>query len=487
MNNSIKNLLVVGGGTAGYIAALLLKKRFNFDVTLIYSDEIGTIGVGEGSTEHFREFMNFLGISQYDIIKNCDATFKCGVMFEDWANKDYLHMVESPFNLKIGDYSLIYAKQIASGTNKFHHSAFWNNNIDSGFINNKSLYVTNQYHFNTEKLNNYLKQLAIDLGITVVEDSIDKVFVDEKTGVIRSVRGKKQLYAYDFYIDATGFKRVLLNELGAKWSSYGNYLKMKAAITFQTPDEDNYNFWTLAKAMDYGWLFRIPVWGRYGNGYVYDSDFITADQAKREVENIYGREIEISKQFHFDPGHVDRAWIKNCVGIGLSSSFVEPLEATSIGTSIQQIFLLMTKLSNYTDNSVVEYNKEFLSIMDNIRDFILLHYLCGKNNTEFWKSVSQIEIPSSLGQNISKWRHHLPLELDFEGQSKFKLFGAQNYIIVMAGLGLFDRASIKSEYDNTAEWLKQQTEIVFMKEQEAETTAKLISHKDLLRIIRNYL
>ena len=121
-----------------------------------------------------------------------------------------------------------------------------------------------------------------------------------------------------------------MSKLGAKWNSYNKYLKMNEAIAFQTEDTDNYNTYTLARAMDYGWMWRIPVYGRWGNGYIFNNEYINAGQAKKEVEKLLGREINVARNIKFDPGSLDRVWIKNCLAVGLSANFVEPLEATSI-------------------------------------------------------------------------------------------------------------------------------------------------------------
>jgi tryptophan halogenase len=238
--------------------------------------------------------------------------------------------------------------------------------------------------------------------------------------------------------------------------------------------------------MDYGWLFRLPVWGRYGNGYIFDSDFINAEQAKLEVENMIGQPIEVGKTFNFDPGTLDQVWIKNCVAVGLSGSFVEPLEASSIGTTIQQTFLLTRYLINYNETSVTTYNKIFLNIMENIRDFIILHYITGKSNTRFWEYINTIKIPDSLATKLQTWRYRLPVETDFQDYTPFKLFGPQNFILVMAGLNLFDRKSINREYQTTNNWLQEETDFLLRKELEIEKAIKLIDHKKFINLIRNY-
>jgi tryptophan halogenase len=275
-----------------------------------------------------------------------------------------------------------------------------------------------------------------------------------------------------------------MNRLGAKWISFKKYLKMKSAITFQTGDEENYNYWTLAKAMDYGWRFKIPVWGRHGNGYIFDSDYISADQAHKELELEFGKKIEIGKQFFFDPGYLDRTWIKNCCAIGLSSSFVEPLEATSIGTSIQQSFLLTYRLGNYTEKVIEKYNNSIKDIMENIRDFIVLHYITKKDNTQFWKDIKNLEIPDSLKENLAIWKHRLPMREDFAELSNYILFKSANFILVMDGLELFDRQSIKQEFLKHSFITQKYAHDSIDAFVEFEKSVNYTSHKKFIELIR---
>jgi len=480
----VKSLTVVGGGTAGLISALILKERSGIDVNLIYSSNIGIVGVGEGSTEHFSEFMSFVGIKPSEIIKECDATFKIGVMFDNWI-KDYkyLHTVGNSFSQKFGQYHGLYAKEIADGSNYLY-----TNNIEKNIIQTSSVNVdidppTNQYNFNTFKLNEFLKKLSINKGINVIDDDIVDVELD-KNGYIYQIIGKKQNYQSDFYIDATGFKRLLMSKLDVKWTSFKKYLKLDSAITFPTGDEDNYNYWTLAKAMDSGWRFKIPTWGRHGNGYIYDSNFITADNAKKEIEKEFGHDIEIGKSFSFDPGALENVWTKNCVAIGLSACFFEPLEATSIGLSIQQSFLLMHRIANYDEKVINEYNNSFDSMTKNIRDFIVLHYLTKRTDTDFWKNILETEIPESLKYNLEKWQNKIPIKEDFKNDSEYCLFGAANFIVVMAKLNLFNKDAITKEYNFLNNGLRNFSVNTINQISYSENIQKYINHKKMIEIIR---
>lgn len=482
----VKSILVVGSGTAGLVSAIILKKKLNIQVDVVYSQNIKIIGVGEGSTEHWKEFMTYAGIDQYTLIKETDATFKSGIMFQNWGSKDYFHNVSSPFNHKTAQYHHVYANQIANGSSIMNPKSFWENRIDKRFLNNPTILPANQFHFNTYKLNDFLIKVAKSIGINFIEDEIQDLEVSSD-GSINHLIGNLQKYKYDFYIDSTGFKRLLINKLGGRWKSFGKYLKMKSAITFQTGDEENYNFWTLAKAMDYGWMFKIPVWGRSGNGYIFDSDYIDADQAKKEIEITIGKEIEIGKQFKFDPGCLENPWIKNCCAIGLSANFVEPLEASSIGTSIQQSFLLMHRLSTYNEETIENYNQSVNDIMENIRDFIFLHYLTDKTNSQFWKDLKTVPIPDTLKNKLKIWKHKLPIKEDFNKLSDYILFTDPNFIVVMEGLELFNRNSIQQEYNSLHPSLRNEAEWIVHNHITADQQIDTIPHKKFIEIIRNYL
>lgn len=476
-------VLIVGGGTSGLISALILKRFLNIEVDVVYSKNIGIIGVGEGSTEHFNDFMTFVGIDYFSIIKECGATFKSGIMFEGWTEKPYLHSVGAPFNNKVGQYPYMYSRQISSGSTRVNSQLLWDNKLSEHFLNNKKVAPFNQYHFNTHKLNDFLIKFANNAGInTIVDDVKDVVF--KETGEIDYVVGDIKNYNYDFYVDSTGFKKVLIGKMNARWVSFSEFLKMKSAVVFQTSPREEYDLWTLAKAMDYGWRFQITTQDHIGNGYVFDSDYTSLDKVKEELDKEMGFDVNISKTFSFDPGHLDTPWIKNCVAIGLSASFVEPLEATSIGTTIQQTYLLMHKLLNYSEKDISVYNNSFVSIMNNLRDFIFLHYITKKDTTTFWKDVCNTTPPDSLSNKLELWKNKLPIKEDFSNQSQYCLFWEDNFTVVMHGLGMFNTESIKKEYETLSDDFKRLSD-KYLSDLPTDKTA--ISHKKFIQTIIKYL
>jgi len=433
----MKNIGIIGGGTAGLISALILKTRFpNIDITIIKSDDVGIIGVGEGSTEHWYEFLQFCDIDVKNMLSHTGATLKYGVLFEDWTKEKYFHSVNAIFQIKHGQYQSGYGYCF---TNNIPRKDF-----TAEFAINHKVDITsmpNQYHFDTFKLNKFLIDQCKSRGIKIINDFIKDIEVTNKG--IENITGSKK-YKFDFFIDATGFKKLLISKLGAKWISYKKYLPMNEAIAFQTSDEDTYPTYTLAKAMNAGWMWRIPVQGRFGNGYVFDNNYINAEEAKKECENYLNKEIKIGKNIKFEAGALDKFWIKNCCAIGLSSSFVEPMEASSIGTSIQQSFILMHMITNYTDNSIKNFNATMLGVYNNIVDFVQLHYKVKKDNSKFWKEL-KLNYTDNLKNKLPIWKNRLPIREDFTGN--YNLFMDSNFALVLEGIQHFNKDKIKEEYN----------------------------------------
>ena len=203
---------------------------------------------------------------------------------------------------------------------------------------------------------------------------------------------------------------------------------MNEAIAFQTPEEDEYNLWTLSERTNNGWIWKIPVQDRCGNGYVYRD--LEIDDAVKEIEERLGHTINIAKHIKFDTGKVSKCWKNNCIAIGLSASFLEPLEASSIGSTIQQAFMLMHRLPHYDDKTISDYNKNVDKMIYNIRDFIALHY-------------TGIPFPDSLSELLEVYNTRLLDSLDFDGQ--YNMFGAENFNLVAYAMGLVKPDVLKDE------------------------------------------
>lgn len=466
----MKTLIILGSGTAGLISALILRQRFDkLKIKIISSKDIGIIGVGEGTTEHWSEFTSFCGINVVDLIKQSDATFKFGVMFKDWSKKDYLQYVSPQSQqLLLAQYNFMWGKIISENIDPLDIHP---NNIIKSEINKGE--HPHQFHFNTMKLNEYLTHVCKARNIEFEDDIIENVSI--KDGKIINLKGNKNHVA-DFYIDCSGFKRLLINKLEAKWISFREYLPMNEAIAFPTEDTEKYNAWTLAKAMDAGWLWRIPTWKRWGNGYVYNNNYMNAEKAQKEVEKYLNKKIKIFKHIKFDAGKLDRPWISNCCAIGLSANFAEPLEASNIGTTINQAFLLMHYLSNYTKEDINQYNLKCNDIFDNVRDFVLIHYLVKKDSSKFWKEL-KIKIPESLKDKLKMWKNRLPLGEDFD--KNYLLFNQQNFILVLHGIGFFNKEKIKNEYTLSNDMLKDLSKNIWA-EKLKKDEFKGLPHKEYL-------
>lgn len=444
----MKKIIVLGGGTAGLISALVLKKTYPlYEITLVESDSIGIIGVGEGSTEHWRTFLDYCQIDTATLVRDTDAALKKGIKFENWNGdgKSYFHALGYPFYDEYNQSNPI--------KNSFIKSVIMNQ-LDSydpltetNLINySGGIRSTNQYHFNTNKLNEFLHKVSSDRGINFVKATVDQVILNDSGDIESIVDDTGTSYSADFFIDSSGFKRVLSSKLGVKWVSYKKYLPMNHALAFPTNDISDLKPYTLSRALSSGWNWRISTQGRYGNGYVFCDDFITSDKAHAEVQSVYSEEVKVAKDIKFEAGRVDNFWVNNCISIGLSASFVEPLEASSIGNSILQAFGLAQMFDSWFVNRSISkvYNKKFTECFDNIVDFVQLHYFTRRNDSTFWKALPGMMTKTDFNaEYLEMFKKALPSPSLFAGNNNYIMFNAPNYIQVMQGLEMFDLEYIK--------------------------------------------
>ena len=449
----IKSINILGGGTAGLIAALMLRASYDhLDITIIESSEYGIVGVGEGSTEHWKTFMDHANIDIYDLFKETGATFKTGIRFENWHGDgtEYWHSLPEFVSFRdhrIGLFPTM-AKIIAEGSDPMR-SVYYPTTISEHAEPYHA--ILNQYHFDTRKLNSFFHKLCSERNIKIIDDIIDDVEFDDN-GFVKSLIGKKGKYISDFFIDSSGFRRVISSKMGTEWVDCSKYLPMNSAFAAPTPYQEEIPSHTLARALSSGWMWRIPTQERFGNGYVFCDNFISDEDAEKEFRSQFSHPIEIAKKFKFTAGYVNKFWNKNCLSIGLSGMFVEPLEASSIGSTIQQMFGLCAEVFYWDkNNSTTEkrYNEIFTRVATNIVDFIQLHYFTKRNDSEFWKwAKTGIELTDFHKEHLEEFKTNLPGLIHFD--QTYLMFKDLNYMQVMHGLDLFDQPKVKERIDKFA-------------------------------------
>ena len=478
---------IVGSGTAGLISALLLRKAFPMsEITVISSTEIGIVGVGEGSTEHWSEFMKNCDIDLEEMIIASSATHKYGLRYEGWTEKTprYFHSVGGIDEIFGWGIHATYASMLEN------EKLFTNTTTSIGLVRNQIRVMglhrsTNQFHFDTFKLNEYFTHLCFKRSIKFVEGKVSKVSQNSENGNISSVSTEEgSIVEADFWLDASGFKRVLMNEIGnTKWNSFSKYLLSDSAIAFPTESDPSGQIrpYTRAMAMDSGWMWEIPTQERRGNGYVYCSDFITDEQAVKEAEEKSGYTINNPRSFKFDAGYLDETWKGNCAAVGLASSFVEPLEATSIGSTIQQVKMLIPYMAAYDSSytkSQKHFNKAFSEVMRNILTMIRLHYYSDRQDTPFWKAMADMPINHELQELIDLWSERPPVRSDVP-HLHMELFMTPHLAHVAQGQNVFSTEAATRVLDRLN--IRRDAESAVAQMREERHNHELIDHAESLR------
>lgn len=412
-NGNIKKVVIAGGGTAGWMAAAAISKLLgkNIDVTLVESEAIGTIGVGEATIPTLAFFNRLLEIDEAEFLKATQGTYKLGIQFENWGglNETYMHAFgvtgkdcwacgfqhfwmrgkELGMSSDFGDYCL--ERRVAE-THKFGHLP--NNGLNYAFHIDASLYAK------------YLRTFSEGFGVKRVEGKIDHVNTHSESGFIESLlldNGK--LVEGDFFIDCTGMRALLIEQaLHTGYESWSHWLPCDSAVAIQTKAVAAPIPYTKSTARDSGWQWKIPLQHRVGNGIVYCSRYMSDDEAESTLlENVEGETLTKPLRIKFKTGRRLKQWNKNCLAIGLSSGFLEPLESTSIHLIQQNIvrFLRMFPGDGICQSEVDEFNKQADFDVERIRDFIILHYkVTNRTDTEFWRHCRNMDVPDSLAHRI---------------------------------------------------------------------------------------
>ena len=505
MSNAIRHLVIVGGGTAGWLAALMLRRSANdfghdLAVTVVESSRIPTIGVGEGTTAVFKAVLAHLGIDEAEFLRETRGTIKYGIRHKDWRRPGvtYDGPIDDPHALVQGaggsEFLNVYSVAAGRPVSRLHMfdilmkadlSPFQTDN--SGGFTPVSPYH-HAYHIDAAAVGRFLRSKATD--IDVVDAVVEGVERNAESGNIEILRLEDGgRIAGDFFLDCTGFRRQLIGkEMDGGWVSYADELPVNRAMPFWLDIDDNAEIptYTLAWARDAGWMWQIPTQDRLGCGYVYSDQFLSPDDAKAEIETALQRSIEVRADIRMSVGRLARPWVKNCLALGLSAGFLEPLEATSIHGTVVQLLVLAEDYMKPGfapgPDAADAYNQRIGRQIDDFRTFINTHYVTERDDTPFWRHVRESCIHPETRERLSTWRDHMPKAEDFERfLSGFAHVEAQLYYPVLDGLGLLDPTVARREMDQSPRLKKKAREIADgMRGQFTEAARRAVGHRSYL-------
>lgn len=444
-NNEVKKVVIAGGGTAGWVAAAALSKQLGklIEVILVESDQIGTVGVGEATIPPMKVFHSLLGIDEQEFMRATEAVFKLGIAFKNWGQIGdhyihpfgttgqasfladfqhfWLHGKTQGIDAEFGEYSF---EVQAAKANKF------------AIPKNSSSSSNYAYHLDATRYAKYLRQFSEKFGTKRIEGKVKHV-QQHANGDIKALQLESgELIDGDLFIDCTGFTGLLIDKtLKVGYEDWSHWLPCDSAIPVQTESVQPARPYVTCTAHQAGWQWHIPLQHRVGNGNVFCSHFISDEQAKQHLlDTVQGKVLTEPRVIKYKTGRRKVFWQNNCVALGLSSGFVEPLESTSIYMFMNGIVRLMRMFpfNGVTQALSDEYNQQSIAELENIRDFIILHYhVTSREDSEFWRYCKYMTVPDSLSHRIELFKENA---LAFQGERE--LFRLESWTHVMLGQGI---------------------------------------------------
>jgi len=455
---AIKKIVIVGGGSAGWMTAMILADALikkGIEIEVLESPTVGIIGVGEGSTPWLRGFFDGLGIEESEWMPACNATYKCGITFDGWSTKPGFESYFHPFASMLDNLTMTQfvhnAEARANGTDVCAHP---NRFFVAAYLADRHLAprpkrtfpfdVWYGYHFDAVLLGEYLHRKAVERGVRYRKCHVNGAQLNE-SGDIASVSIQDgEPVAADIFVDCTGFGGLLIQKaLGTPFISFSNNLFNDAAVALPTPLGDDIPSQTISTALKHGWRWKIPLTSRFGNGYVYSSAFCSADEAERELRESLGMLDSETAARHLKMriGRVTRHWNKNCLAVGLAQGFIEPLEATAL-LFIQRTathFVEFLEAGDLSESAHDRFNQRINDHFEGTRDYIVTHFKTNtRRDTEYWRANAENRnLSDSLRHLYGLWMSGKSIAPDVGRQTIGKGYPVFSWYCIMSGMGIF--------------------------------------------------
>ncbi len=465
----VRNVVILGGGTAGWMTATYLQAAFGnrVSITLVESRRVGTVGVGEATFSTVRHFFDYLGLTEEEWMPACSASYKLAIRFENWREPGHVfyHPFERPrfvdgfpltdWWLKLGrdryDRECLVLPALCDARRAPKHfdgDLFERSLHDGGDTQRRSTMAQQDtqfpyaYHFDASLLAEFLAEFGTERGVRRVLDDVTEVRQDEHGWISHLVTAEHGEIPGDLFVDCTGFRGMLINGLlDEPFESYEDVLPNNRAVALRVPadmEREGIKPYTTATAMDSGWIWTIPLFHRIGTGYVYADDYCSPDEAERTLREYVGPAAEDAEANHLRMriGRNRNSWVRNCVAIGLSSGFVEPLESTGIFFIQYGVEQLVRHFPDggWDPTRVAAYNTTIARCLDGVRDFLTLHYQgTPRADTPYWKDTKERPLPDGLAERMDLWSVQLP---DSESvYPHYHGFEPYSYHLMLLGLG----------------------------------------------------
>lgn len=471
MNNAseLKKIVIVGGGSAGWMSAMILADTLaakGVDITVLESPTVGVIGVGEGSTPAMKRFFDSLDIPESEWMPQCNATFKSGIAFDGWSTKpgftSYFHQFSTMVDkltqpVYIANvHARLQGVDVHARPNEYFLSHALVEAKLAPLASENFPFTTNYgYHFDAALLGKFLHKKALERGVRYQACHVTHASLDQAGNIAAVHTREGETMHADLFVDCTGFSALLIDKaLGTPFVSYANVLFNDAAVAMPTPLEGAIAPLTVSTAMRNGWAWQIPLTNRFGNGYVYSTRHCSADQAETELRDKLGQLDGDTPARHLKMkiGRVEKHWNKNCVAVGLSQGFLEPLEATALYLTQMTvaIFALFLDKGDYSEQARAAYNAEVNGFFDGHRDYIVAHFkTSSRTDTDFWRdNTSQLDgLSDSLKSIFGVWFQAGDLSAEITRQDLERYYPIGSWYALMAGMGLFPAVRPSSGVD----------------------------------------